>query len=382
MRKLLILMEMEALVHFQGREEVDCYIDVILSDGAIPKAGVVLMRLLQVTLFKFEHILFDFCDCEVICIEVSHLHPFDQGLAFLPFVVISKFMDKEFEDFISDEDEELAVGEMCLDDSEDEDDDPDSNDDQGLAKGGHRLIHLMNSRPTPSNTTPNASASPSPTPSTTSIPNRTSSLPNLHASPYSSRRIQTLVFNSDESPQPHVDACRSISFAIQLENPPNLDSSIELSETQATQSTHATVDGSTPSTLSESSYDDGVIFTGLDPKETFIQTVKDHVPCKIVAYTNIFATLVYENKRQKIDLDSQRKVLDDVQEKLILEQAKSKKQSKKIHKYAKATQYMQAQIPSFLISPPPKPVLDSLSESEDGEEDENDDDYGGCGADE
>ena len=37
--------------------------------------------------------------------------------------------DEKFEDFIGDEDEELAVGNMCLDDSEDEDDDPDSNDE-------------------------------------------------------------------------------------------------------------------------------------------------------------------------------------------------------------------------------------------------------------
>jgi len=37
--------------------------------------------------------------------------------------------DEEFEDFISDEDEELAVGDLCFDDSEDEDDDPDSDDE-------------------------------------------------------------------------------------------------------------------------------------------------------------------------------------------------------------------------------------------------------------
>ena len=37
--------------------------------------------------------------------------------------------DGEFEDFISDEDEELAVDYMCFDDSEDEDDDPDSDDE-------------------------------------------------------------------------------------------------------------------------------------------------------------------------------------------------------------------------------------------------------------
>ena len=37
--------------------------------------------------------------------------------------------DEEFEDFISDEDEELAVGDLCFDDSEDEDDDPDSDNE-------------------------------------------------------------------------------------------------------------------------------------------------------------------------------------------------------------------------------------------------------------
>ncbi|KAJ8440390.1 hypothetical protein Cgig2_019379 [Carnegiea gigantea] len=105
------------------------------------------------------------------------------------------------------------------------------------------------------------------------------------------------------------------------------------------------------------------------------------------AYANTFATLVDENKRQKIELDSQKKVLDDVQEKLTLEQAKSKKQTKKVHKYAKATQDIQAQmfqwhslmktiLPNL---PPPIPVIDSLSESEDGGEDENDDDGGGGG---
>jgi len=33
--------------------QVDCYVDVILSDGAIPKAGVFLVRFLHVTLFNF-----------------------------------------------------------------------------------------------------------------------------------------------------------------------------------------------------------------------------------------------------------------------------------------------------------------------------------------
>ena len=105
------------------------------------------------------------------------------------------------------------------------------------------------------------------------------------------------------------------------------------------------------------------------------------------AYANTFATLVDENKRQKIELDSQKKVLDDVQAKLTLEQAKSKKQTKKVHKYAKATQDIQAQmfqwhslmktiLPNL---PPPIPVIDSLSESEDGGEDENDGDGRGDG---
>ena len=74
-----------------------------------------------------------------------------------------------------------------------------------------------------------------------------------------------------------------------------------------------------------------------------------------------------------------------MQAKLNLEQTKSKKQSKKVRKYAKATQDMQAQMfqwhslmKSILPNlPSPKPVLDSLSESESGsedaEEDENDD---------
>jgi len=61
-------------------------------------------------------------------------------------------------------------------------------------------------------------------------------------------------------------------------------------------------------------------------------------------YTNAVATLVDENKRQKIKLDSQKKVLDDVQEKLNLKQAKSKKHSKNVRKYVKATQDIQAQL--------------------------------------
>ncbi|KAJ8425840.1 hypothetical protein Cgig2_008292 [Carnegiea gigantea] len=387
--------------------------------------------------------------------------------------------DEDFEDFISDEDEELAVGDMCLDDSEDEDDDPDSDDDKGLAKGGRRLIRLVNSRPTPLNNTPSASASasPTPTPHTTSNPNRTYPLCNSHGSPFSSPRIQTSVFNSEESPQLNVDACRSISSAIQLENLPNLDSSTEvnstrrgktqiwpdgkgetlkdtfkevrkkpdtrpqwldeaiwkelwaywnsntfkkksdaaklnrasttgekyvekLSETQATQSTQATFDGSTPSTPSEPSYDEQMkiwidangltkrgCLCGFGPEGDIYTNSQGS--CSIQnrgkAYTNTFATLVDENKRQKIELDSQKKVLDDVQEKLTLEQAKSKKQTKKVHKYAKATQDIQAQmfqwhslmktiLPNL---PPPMPVIDSLSESEDAGEDENDDDGGG-----
>ena len=77
--------------------------------------------------------------------------------------------------------------------------------------------------------------------------------------------------------------------------------------------------------------------------------------------------------------------MDDVQEKLTLEQAKSKKQTKKVQKYAKATQDIQAQmfqwnslmktiLPNL---PPPISVIDSLSESEDGGEDENNDGGGG-----
>ena len=104
-------------------------------------------------------------------------------------------------------------------------------------------------------------------------------------------------------------------------------------------------------------------------------------------YTNAVANLIDQNKRQKIELDGQKKVLDDMQAKLILEQAKSKKQPKKVRKYAKATQDMQAQmfqLHSLMKTilpnlPPPKPVLDSLSESDDGEEndDDDDDDCGG-----
>ena len=109
-----------------------------------------------------------------------------------------------------------------------------STSSKGLAKGGRRLIRLVNSRPTPLSTTPSASAitSPTPTPSTTSNPNRTYPLCNSHASPFSSPRIQTPVFNSEESPQLNVDACRSISSAIQLENLPNLDSSTEVNGTR------------------------------------------------------------------------------------------------------------------------------------------------------
>ncbi|KAJ8420202.1 hypothetical protein Cgig2_029430 [Carnegiea gigantea] len=114
--------------------------------------------------------------------------------------------EEEFDDFISDEDKELGVGDMCLDDR--------STSSKGLAKGGRRLIHLVNSRSTPSNTTPSASASPSPTPGTTSIPSRTSPLPNPDGSPFSSPRIQTPVFNSEQSPQLDVDASCSISSAV------------------------------------------------------------------------------------------------------------------------------------------------------------------------
>ncbi|KAJ8440286.1 LOW QUALITY PROTEIN: hypothetical protein Cgig2_031600 [Carnegiea gigantea] len=346
--------------------------------------------------------------------------------------------EEEFEDFISDEDEELHVGDMCLDDSEDEDDNPDSDDES-----------------TPSNTTPNASASPNPTPGTTSIPNCTSPLPNLDGSPFSFPRIQTLVFNSEESPQLDMDASCSISSAVKLENPPNLDSSTEVNstkrgkthiwldgkglfypefhgkvvqkiteiykgkydaaypswrkipqlvrdmwfnevKTQATQSTQATFDGSTPSTPSEPSYDKQMKIwidaNGLTKRGRLCDFGPDiytnsQGPCSIQnrgkAYTNTFATLVDENKRQEIELHSQKKVLDDVKAKLTLD----KKQTKKVQKYAKATQDIQAQmfqwhslmktiIPNL---PPSIPVIDSLSESEDGGEDDDDDGGGGVG---
>ena len=107
-----------------------------------------------------------------------------------------------------------------------------STSSKDLAKGGRRLIRLVNSRSTTSNNTPSTSASPSPTPGTTSIPNRTSPLPNPDGSPFSSPRIQTPVFNSEESPELNMDACRSISSAIQLENLPNLDSSTEVNNTR------------------------------------------------------------------------------------------------------------------------------------------------------
>jgi len=98
---------------------------------------------------------------------------------------------------------------------------------KGLDKGGRRLIRLVNSRQTPSNTIPSTNVSASLTPSTTLIPNRTP-LSNSHASPFSSPRIQTLAFGSDESPQPEVDAYHSISSTIQLKNPSNVDSSTEM----------------------------------------------------------------------------------------------------------------------------------------------------------
>ncbi|KAJ8421291.1 hypothetical protein Cgig2_031130 [Carnegiea gigantea] len=273
---------------------VHCYVDVILSDGAIPKASVLLVRLLQE--------------------ENDEEEEEDEEVE-----------DEEFEDFIGDEDEELGVGDMCLDDR--------STSSKGLAKRGRRLIRLMNSRSTPSNTTPSTSASPSPTLGTTSIPNRTFPLPNPDGSPFSSPRIQIPVFNSEQSLQLDMDACHSISSAIQLENPPNLDYSTEekyapkLSETQATQSTQATFDGSTPSTLSEPSYYKQMKIwidaNGLAKQgQTITQTLKAYVPSKIVTI-----------------------------------------------------------LPNL---PPPIPVINSLSKSEDGGEDENDDDGGdgGGGADE
>jgi len=65
----------------------------------------------------------------------------------------------------------------------------------------------------------------------------------------------------------------------------------------------------------------------------------------------------------------------------------SHKQSKKVRKYAKETQDMQAQMFQWhslmkTILPnlsPPKSMLDSLSESEDGEDDDDDDDDCGGG---
>ncbi|KAJ8425591.1 hypothetical protein Cgig2_011794 [Carnegiea gigantea] len=303
---------------------------------------------------------------------------------------------------------------------------------KGLAKGGRRVIHLVNSRPTPLNTTRSASASPSPAPSTTPNPSRTYPLCNSHGSPFSSPRIQTSVFNSEKSPQLDVDACRSISFAIQLENPPNVDSLTEVNSTRRgktqiwpdgkglfcpefhgkkyywweeyheveirqcfelcgsetlkdtfkqvrkkpdkcpqwlhkaiwkelwaywnsdtfkkksdaakmnrasttgekyvqklseTQATQATFDGSTLSTRSEPSYGEqmkiwidanGLTKWGrlcsFGPKGDIytnsqgLCSIQNHGK----AYANTFATLVDENKRQKIELDSQKKLLDDV----------------------------------------------------------------------
>ncbi|KAJ8443297.1 hypothetical protein Cgig2_015775 [Carnegiea gigantea] len=284
--------------------------------------------------------------------------------------------EEEFEDFFSDEDEELGVGDMCLDDSGNEDDDPDSDDES-----------------TPSNTAPSANASPSPTPGTTSIPNRTSPLPNPDCSSFSSPRIQTPVFNSEESPQLDVDAdciqeeerlrfdqmkkdCFAQSFMgksfekalkfmrenmmlLILHGGRFINQFVicglmntrqkyvqKLSETQATQTTQATFDGSIPSSPSQPSYNEqmkiwidtngltkGGRLRGFGPEGDIYTNSQG--PCSIQnhgkAYTNTFATFVDKNKSHK-------KVLDDVQAKLTLELAKSKKQTKKVHKNVKTTQ--------------------------------------------
>ena len=130
----------------------------------------------------------------------------------------------------------------------------------------------------------------------------------------------------------------------------------KLSKTQATQ---ATIDGSNPSTSSEPSYEEQMKIwidengltkrghlCGFRSKGDFYANSQgtSSIQNRGKTYTNAVANLIDQNKRQKIELDSQKKVSDDVQEKLNLEQAKSKKQSKKVHKYAKATQDMQAQM--------------------------------------
>ncbi|KAJ8431664.1 hypothetical protein Cgig2_008596 [Carnegiea gigantea] len=151
----------------------------------------------------------------------------------------------------------------------------------------------------------------------------------------------------------------------------------KLSETQATQSTQATFDGSTLSTPSEPFYDEQMAIW-IDVNGSTMQGRFCRLGPEGDIYTNCQGPCSVQNR-----------VLDDVQAKLALDQAKSKKQTKKIHKYAKATQDMQAQMfqwhslmKSILPNlPPPIPVIDSLSESEDGGEDENDD-GGGGGADE
>ncbi|KAJ8431387.1 hypothetical protein Cgig2_022612 [Carnegiea gigantea] len=357
--------------------QVDCYIDVILSDGAISKA------------VKCK---FDFCNCEVICIEVSHLHLLDQSLAFLLFVAISEFT-VSIQNLRCDVGHYEDINLNILDVNETrEEKENDEEEEEEVELEDEEFEDFIVSPasvedvPTPSNTTPSTSASPSPNPSTTLI--LTILLPFL---------IHILaLFHSLESKLQFLTMRNQhnliISSAIQLESPPNLDSSIEV---------NTTVDGSTSSTPSEPSYNEQMKIwidanglttrdrlCGFGPKADIYTNTQG--PCSIQnrgkAYTNTFATLVDENKRQKIELDSQKKVLDDVQAKLTLDQAKSKKQTKKVHKYAEATQDLQAQmfqwhslIKTMLSNfPPPKPVQDLLSESEDGGEDENDD-GGGCG---
>ncbi|KAJ8427511.1 hypothetical protein Cgig2_017252 [Carnegiea gigantea] len=105
--------------------------------------------------------------------------------------------EEELEDFISDEDDELAVGDIFA---------------KGIVKGGDRLICLVKSRPTPSNTilSPNPSPNPSPTP----IPNHNSPPFDSYVSPFSSSTIQTPVFTFDRSPQHDMVASRSINHTI------------------------------------------------------------------------------------------------------------------------------------------------------------------------
>ncbi|KAJ8425568.1 hypothetical protein Cgig2_012311 [Carnegiea gigantea] len=192
---------------------------------------------------------FDFCDCEVIYIEVSHLYPFDLGLAFILFVAISKF---------------------------------------STLKDTFKKVRKK--------------------------PNKRSQ--------WLDKAIWKEMWAYWNS-----DTFKKKSDAVKMNR---------ASITGVGSSVH-TVDGSTPSTPSEPSHD-----------EQMKIWIDANGPCSIQnhgkAYTNTFATLVDKNKRQKIELDRQKKVLEDVQAKVTLEQAKSQKQTKEVHKYAKATQDIQAQM--------------------------------------